>query len=219
MRANLENNLARNIRQMSGTYGIVEGVLTAAYRIAADGPTIHVLDANGAARTVFLPAISAARGQYYFISNISGSFNLNVVDSNGVAVTTVGANSSGIFFSYRSGWRYLVQGGGTLSSMLEDATGTSLSTYNITSESTLAIVRNNPATTAVNLPSYTTRINVGPITVLDWSSNVVQHLITVTPNGAERIMNATSYTVMSNANFLATATFWPSASLNGWFMR
>ena len=82
----------------------------------------------------------------------------------------------------------------------------------------IAIVRTGPAATALSLPSVTAR-NGEPLSIFDWSASVVSdHTITITPDGAETIMKAANWTMISTATVLASITLHPSTSLNGWYI-
>lgn len=79
----------------------------------------------------------------------------------------------------------------------------------------LAVERANPATTALALPSVLNRVNK-TLRIADWSTAVVNHAITLTPNGAETIMRLPSFQMLSTVDQLAGITLYPSIDLNGW---
>lgn len=81
--------------------------------------------------------------------------------------------------------------------------------------SLVAVQRNAPAATTLLLPSVASRNSVA-LPIADWSTNVVQHVITLTPQGAETVMRAASWQLYSTPDQLAGATLYPSIDLNGW---
>lgn len=81
--------------------------------------------------------------------------------------------------------------------------------------SLLAIQRANPAATALTLPSVTTRFGKA-LQLVDWSTAVANHTVTITPAGAETIMLQPSWQILSTAVQLAGVTLRPSTDLNGW---
>lgn len=68
------------------------------------------LDPGAATRTVFLPAVSPQAGQQYFVSNLSSTQDLNVVDTDGVAIRVLQEGETGVFLSYVGGWRFIADG-------------------------------------------------------------------------------------------------------------
>lgn len=78
-----------------------------------------------------------------------------------------------------------------------------------------AIQRAAPAATVLTLPSVAVR-NGDPLHIVDWSTAVVNHEITLDPSGAETIMRAATWPVYSNAAQLGSVTLYPSIDLNGW---
>jgi len=81
--------------------------------------------------------------------------------------------------------------------------------------SLFAIQRTAPVATALTLPSVAGRAGK-PLQIVDWSANVAGHTVTVTPNGAETIMQRASFQLLSTADQLAGVTLYPSFDLNGW---
>lgn len=81
----------------------------------------------------------------------------------------------------------------------------------------VAINRAAPAATALVLPSVAAQGGI-PIRILDWSTAVTAHAITITPNGSETIMRQASWPMYSNSASLASLTLYPSTTLNGWYM-
>lgn len=80
--------------------------------------------------------------------------------------------------------------------------------------SMLAIQRVNPAATALALPSVLTRTR--PLQLVDWSTAVVDHQITLTAFAGETVMLLPSFVLLSNAVQLAGVTLYPASQLNGW---
>jgi hypothetical protein len=113
-RLNLEDSIIRNPRMLSASYGIIRFNLTGTFVIPPDGPTMHFLDPGGADRTVFLPAITPQAGQELYVANMSATKNLLVVDSNGIPVATVLADSTAVFISFIAGWRFLMTAAGAV---------------------------------------------------------------------------------------------------------
>ena len=81
----------------------------------------------------------------------------------------------------------------------------------------VAVQRVAPATTALSLPTVASRDGL-PLRIVDWSTSVTDHAITMTPNGTEKIMLAATWTINSNAAQLASVTLYPSTVLNGWYI-
>lgn len=79
----------------------------------------------------------------------------------------------------------------------------------------LAVQRTAPANTALQLPSVLSRVRK-PLHVVDWSDTVVNHVLTLTPNGTEKIMKQAAWQVLSAPDQLAGITLFPSTELNGW---
>ncbi len=79
----------------------------------------------------------------------------------------------------------------------------------------LAIERAAPAATALALPAGS---DGQRLAVVDWSTSVTDHAITLTPHGTETIMRAASWAVYSNAAQLGSLTLRFNAILNGWYI-
>ena len=94
-------------------------------------------------------------------------------------------------------------GGGTIAVAADDAT--------------LAITGSALAATAVTLPTVASRDGL-PLHIVDWSSSITDHAITITPNGAETIMRAATWVIYSNASQNASVTLYPSTTLSGWYI-
>lgn len=82
--------------------------------------------------------------------------------------------------------------------------------------SAIAIQRAAPATTGLTLPTVASQDGV-PLHIVDWSTSVTEHTITLTPNGAETIMRQATFQIVSNTAQLASITLYPSTLLNGWY--
>lgn len=81
--------------------------------------------------------------------------------------------------------------------------------------SLLAIQRAAPAVTTLILPTIASRASK-PLQIVDWSTAVTNHAITLTPAGGASIMRLASWNLLSTADQLAGITLYPSADLNGW---
>lgn len=81
----------------------------------------------------------------------------------------------------------------------------------------VAVQRASPTATALSLPSVLSQNGV-PLTIVDWSTGVTDHTITLTPSGAETIMQAATFPIYSNAGGLGSVTLYPSTVLNGWYV-
>lgn len=81
----------------------------------------------------------------------------------------------------------------------------------------VAVQRAAPSTTALSLPSVANQDGV-PLRVVDWSTSVTDHTITLTPDGSEKIMLAATWPIFSNSASLGSLTLYPSTVLNGWYI-
>lgn len=81
--------------------------------------------------------------------------------------------------------------------------------------SLVAIQRAVPGATTLNLPAVGSQLGKA-LQIADWSTGVVAHTITLTPSGAEKIMQLASWQLLSTANQLAGITLYPSTDLSGW---
>lgn len=81
--------------------------------------------------------------------------------------------------------------------------------------SLLAVQRATPANTVLNLPTVLSRLG-RPLQIVDWSTAVVNHVITIVPSGGATIMRLTSWALLSTPDQLAGITLYPSSDLNGW---
>lgn len=83
--------------------------------------------------------------------------------------------------------------------------------------SAVAIQRASPSTTGLTLPSVADQDGV-PLSIVDWSTAITDHTITLTPDGAETIMKAATWPIFSTASSLGSLTLYPSTVLNGWYI-
>jgi len=83
--------------------------------------------------------------------------------------------------------------------------------------SAAVVQRAVPTATAIALPSVTAQDGM-PISIADWSSSVVEHAITITPDGTETIMGKPSITIYSTPDQLAGVKLYPSTNLAGWYI-
>lgn len=81
----------------------------------------------------------------------------------------------------------------------------------------VAVQRASPATTGLTLPPVADQDGV-PLRIIDWSTSVTEHAISLTPNGAETIMLAATWTIFSTSVQLASISLYPSTVLNGWYI-
>lgn len=81
----------------------------------------------------------------------------------------------------------------------------------------VAIQRTAPSTTGLALPSVADQDGV-PLSIIDWSTSVTDHTITLTPDGSETIMRAATWPIYSSAASLGSLTLYPSTVLNGWYI-
>ncbi len=79
----------------------------------------------------------------------------------------------------------------------------------------LAIQRAAPVTTVITLPLVSVRID-RPVQIVDWSTGIVNHEITLNAAGGNTIMQRASFNLFSTADQLAGITLYPSMDLNGW---
>lgn len=84
-------------------------------------------------------------------------------------------------------------------------------------DSVIAVVRAAPTATSISFPDINDP-NIAPIRVFDWSSSVVDHAITIDPFSTQTVMRAPTWSIYSNAAQLGSATFYPSTTLNGWYI-
>lgn len=80
--------------------------------------------------------------------------------------------------------------------------------------SLLAIQRAAPAATTITLPAIAAQ-GSKPIQIVDWSTAVAAHAITITP-ATGTIMRQPSWSLLSTADQLSGVTLYPSPDLNGW---
>ncbi len=79
----------------------------------------------------------------------------------------------------------------------------------------LAIERVAPAATTLELPPVVGRRGLA-LQIVDWSTAVTGHVITLAPNGSETIMTLGAFQLNSTADQLAGVTLYPSTDLSGW---
>jgi hypothetical protein len=80
----------------------------------------------------------------------------------------------------------------------------------------LAIQRAGPSATTLILPPLNQRIAGQLLKVVDWSTAVVNHAVTITTTDGSSIMQETSWGLLSTAVQLAGIGLYPSPDLNGW---
>lgn len=95
---------------------------------------------------------------------------------------------------------------------IQDAAGSALAGTTL-----LAIRRAAPAATTVQLPSIASQ-GGKPLKIVDWSTSVATHDITLKAAGGETVMRQTSWQLFSTADQLAGVTLHPSLDLNAWII-
>lgn len=122
---------------------------------------------------------------------------------------TDGVPSSGAHKPIKADIRELLavlEAGGVIPS-LQIVTGSSDTIADDTSH--VLVNRSAPSTTGLTLPDASTR-NGRPLAIIDYSSSVVDHSITLTPvSGAQKIMRQSTWGLASNAYQLASVTLIP----------
>lgn len=81
----------------------------------------------------------------------------------------------------------------------------------------IAIVENAPTATTLTLPSVVSQDQT-PLTIVDLSTNVTEHTITLTPHGTDTIMRLPSYQIVSTTDQLSSITLYPFTSLGIWYV-
>jgi hypothetical protein len=94
---------------------------------------------------------------------------------------------------------------------------TALSDIIAVGTSLLAIRRVAPSTTSLALPNLIAQWATGrALQIVDFSTSVANHTITLLPSGGATIMQRTSWTLLSTADQLAGLSLQPSPDLNSW---
>lgn len=81
--------------------------------------------------------------------------------------------------------------------------------------SLVAVQRAAPTATTLRLPTVLSRGGKA-LQIVDWSTGVVNHTVTLVPAGADTIMKLASWQLLSTVDQLAGATLYPATDLNGW---
>lgn len=98
------------------------------------------------------------------------------------------------------------------STKLENVTTASV---NIALDTSAALIRRvAPTATTINLPSIADHV-AHQLAIADLSTGIVEHTITLTPSGAEKIMGASSWQLVSTAASKAYCTLQKAS--DGWF--
>ncbi len=100
-------------------------------------------------------------------------------------------------------------GGGIFQSVTDVAANVGIPT------TLLAIQRAAPVTTVLTLPLVSVR-GSRAIQIVDWSTGITNHEITLNAAGGNTIMRLASFNLFSSADQLAGVTLYPSINLNGW---
>jgi hypothetical protein len=104
VRSNLEDNIARRVRNAGVLYETAELKLTGSYRIGKSGPNFWYFDANSASRDVFLPPIEPGGGQFFVITNSGTAGNLLLRHDNGTLLFTTIPGSVSFIVSSKLQW-------------------------------------------------------------------------------------------------------------------
>lgn len=83
--------------------------------------------------------------------------------------------------------------------------------------SLVAVQRSAPAATTLTLPTLASQGGV-PLKIVDWSTSVTSHQITLTPTGGATIMKQSSWSLFSSADQLGSLALYPSTDLNAWII-
>lgn len=82
----------------------------------------------------------------------------------------------------------------------------------------LVVQRSAPSSTALSLPSIFDVDDGWELRIIDLSTSVTSHAITLTPDGTETIMLATTWTIYSNSAQLGSLTLRANQTLNCWYI-
>lgn len=217
MRSNLEDNNAFRLRHFATKRPSIQSVLVGTFIIPVNGPEIYMFDAGSATRNIILPSLVEEFS--VLIANIGASNTLDVYNSLNVLQTTVRPSEVKYFFSSSQRWVWL-RGSFTDD---DDATGMTDELRQVTAagaqvitaiEAGLVINKAVASTTPVALPTTASRLGK-PIRLVDWGGNVsAANPVTVTPDGAEKIMNQANW-VFEGLSFGGVLLF-PHTGLGGW---
>lgn len=81
--------------------------------------------------------------------------------------------------------------------------------------SLVAIERANPGATTLRLPTVLSRGGKA-LQIVDWSTGVVNHTVTLTPASGNTIMKLASWQLLSTPDQAAGITLYPSTELDAW---
>lgn len=201
MRTALEDNVIRSPRIFNASYGGIKLALTGDFVIPQDAGPLQFLDPGVADRSVFLPVILPQSGQLFYVLNTGTSRTLNVVDSVGIAVGSVLAGTTGVFFSFAGGWVASIPSAGSTPPIVTAmqnwtrqnvvaATGTGVATDS-------EIYFNRAGVIAFTLPDvelwFTAHPVMGSFILLkDISGNASANNITITAAGTDTIEGVAS---------------------------
>lgn len=109
-------------------------------------------------------------------------------------------------------WNALLTPGGYALQSVTTASGVVL-----TGTTILAIQRTAPTATALILPKLSEQWLTGrPLKIVDWSTAIVNHAITLSTPDGSTIMQQASWQLLSSAVQLAGIALYPAPELNGW---
>jgi hypothetical protein len=81
----------------------------------------------------------------------------------------------------------------------------------------IAIQRAAPSATGLTLPAVADQDGT-PLHIVDWSTSVVDHTITLTPAVGETIMQQSTLALFSSSTQNGSITLYPSTVLDGWYL-
>lgn len=82
----------------------------------------------------------------------------------------------------------------------------------------VAVARDNPVTTNLALPDLTLQ-DGKPLSIFDFSTNVVNHAIVLTPKPGQTIMRQATWTINSAGALLGSLTLMPAKNLATWYIK
>lgn len=81
--------------------------------------------------------------------------------------------------------------------------------------SLVAVQRAAPTATTLRLPTVLSRGGKA-LQIVDWSTGLVNHIVTLVPAAGNTIMRLTSWQLLSTVDQAAGVTLYPATDLNGW---
>lgn len=203
MKSNSEFSRVYAPRIMKPSNDFMRLSLSGLFVIPPSAPGVLFLNGGLADRTVYLPAISSYAGQEYCIANDGTSNTLNIVDSNGIAVTTIAFGTMKLFMSSPSGWSFSggSSGGSSESSNWTTQTVTAATGTGVATDSEILV--NRAGTVTITLPDAALwfaqhATPASYLQVLDISGAASSNNITIQRAGADTINGLTSVNITSD---------------------